>query len=139
MTNDDELTKYMMLIEQYKEQLNTLENQSSYLQAAINDYAKAKITLKNLEKADSESEILLPIGGNTFVEAKTKNTSKVLIDIGGGLITERKPDLAIKKIDKRISDLQKNIEKIENMMKQIQNEATEISYKAQQMMQEKQN
>jgi prefoldin alpha subunit len=138
MTNDDELTKYMVLIEQYKEQLNTLETQSSYLQVAINDYAKAKITLQNLEEADKESDILLPVGGNTFIEAKTKNTSNVLIDIGGGLITEKKPNEAIKKIDKRIEDLQKNIEKIEKMMQQLQNEATEVSVKAQQMIQEQQ-
>ena len=127
MPSDDELTKYMVLIEQYKEQLNTLETQSSYLQAAISDYLKAKITLQNLEKADNESEILFPIGGNTFVEAKTKNTDKVLIDIGGGLITEKTPELAIKKIDKRIDDLQKNYDKLIEMMQQIQNEATEVS------------
>lgn len=138
MTNDDELTRYMVLIEQYKEQLTTLESQTSYLQAAITDYSKAKITLENLENADKESEILFPIGGNTFVEAKTKDSLKVLIDIGGGLITERTSDMAIKKIESRIEDLQKNQEKLVEMIQKLQAEATEVSAKAQQLMAEKQ-
>ena len=138
MTNDDELTKYMVLIEQYKEQLTTLETQTSYLQAAIADYSKAKITLENLENADKESELLFPIGGNTFIEATTKNTSKVLVDIGGSLITEKTPDMAIKKIEKRIDDFQKNQEKLIEMIQKLQNEATEVSAKAQQLLGEKQ-
>ena len=138
MTNDDELTKYMVLIEQYKEQLTTLETQTSYLQAAIADYSKAKITLENLENADKESEFLFPIGGNTFVEATTKNTLKVLIDIGAGLITEKTPEMAIKKIENRIEDLQKNQEKLIEMIQKLQNEATEVSAKAQQLIGEKQ-
>ena len=69
MTKDEELTKYMALIEQYKEQMNSIETQFSYLQAAINDYNKAKITLEQLSNTESGAEILLPIGGCTFINA----------------------------------------------------------------------
>ena len=55
MTKDEELAKYMAQIEQYKEQINTLEMQNSYLQAAIADYNKAKITLEQLDKTDKNT------------------------------------------------------------------------------------
>ena len=45
MTQDEELTKYLAQIEQYKEQMNNLEMQSQYVQSAIMDYNKAKITM----------------------------------------------------------------------------------------------
>ena len=139
MTNDEELAKYMSLIEQYKEQMNTLEMQSSYVQAAITDYNKVKITLEQLGNLDKDTEILLPIGGSTFINAITKDKSKVLFDIGGGVVMEKTSDDAIKKIDKRIDDLQKTQEKLLETMQNLQNEATEISAKAQKLLAEKEN
>jgi prefoldin alpha subunit len=138
MTNDEELAKYMALIEQYKEQMNSLQTQSQYLQAAIVDYNKAKITLEQLSNSDAGTEMLLPIGGSTFINATAKNTSKVLFDIGGGIVTEKTSEDAIKKIDKRIEDLQKNQEKLMEMIQNLQTEATEVYNKAQKLLEEQQ-
>ena len=136
MTKEEELSKYMAQIEYYKEQMNALESQSQYLQAAITDYRRAKITLEQLEKTDNNSDILLPIGGSTYIDAKAKDTSKVLFDIGAGLVTEKKADEAIKKIDKRIKDLEKNQEQMNSMMQRLQNDATEVSTQAQKLYSE---
>ncbi|MGF3553868.1 MAG: prefoldin subunit alpha [Thermoplasmatota archaeon] len=136
MSKDEELTKYLALIEQYKEQMNSAEMQSSYLQAIINEYSKVKITLEQLMKIDKKSEVLLPIGGSTYIEASIINPSKVLFDIGAGLIVEKTSDNAIKKIDKRIEDLQKTQEKLYTIMQNLQKEATEVSEKAQKILNE---
>ncbi|MDH7507143.1 MAG: prefoldin subunit alpha [Candidatus Thermoplasmatota archaeon] len=136
MSKDEELTKYLALIEQYKEQMNSVEMQSSYLQAIINEYSKVKITLEQLIKIDKKSEVLLPIGGSTYIEASIINPSKVLFDIGAGLIVEKTSDNAIKKIDKRIEDLQKTQEKLYTIMQNLQKEATEVSEKAQKILNE---
>ena len=107
--------------------------------AAITDYNKVKITLEQLGNLDKDTEILLPIGGSTFINAITKDKSKVLFDIGGGVVMEKTSDDAIKKIDKRIDDLQKTQEKLLETMQNLQNEATEISAKAQKLLAEKEN
>lgn len=90
MNKDEELAKYLALIEQYKEQMNSLEMQSSYLQAAVLDYNKAKMTLENIRKTEKNQEILFPIGGSTFINASLKNPSIVLLDIGAGIVIEKK-------------------------------------------------
>jgi len=136
MTNDEELAKYMALIEQYKEQMSQLEMQSQYLQAAVADYTKAKITLEKLNSTDTGTEILLPIGGSTFINATATNTSKVLFDIGGGIVTEKNSEDAIKKIDNRIEELQKTQERLMEMIQNIQAEATETYAKAQKLLAE---
>jgi len=136
MTKEEELSRYMAQIEYYKEQMNSLDQQFQFIQAAIADYSKAKITLEELEKTGSNSEILLPIGGSTYIDAKVNNTSTVLFDIGAGLVTEKKVNESIKKIDVRINDLQKNLEKLQTMMQQMQSDATEISVKAQKLYSE---
>ena len=67
MTKDEELAKYMALIEQHKEQLGQLETQYSYVQAAINEYTKARMTIEQLSKVGDGSDILVPIGGSTLL------------------------------------------------------------------------
>jgi len=138
MTQEEELAKYMKLLEQYKEEMNQLETQSSYLQAAIADYNKAKITLEQLIDKEKNSDVLLPIGGSTFIDAKVTETSKVLFDIGGGIVAEKTTEDAIKGIDKRIEDLQKSEESLISMMQKLQLEAMEISAKAQKLYAEQQ-
>lgn len=137
MTKEEELSKYMVLIENYKEQLGSLEMQSSYLQAAIADYTKAKMTLEQLSNTDEGTDILFPIGGSTFISATAKDTAKVLFDIGGGIVAEKTSNDAIKKIDKRIESLQQTQEKLSSMAQQLQAEANEVSNKAQELLSQK--
>jgi prefoldin alpha subunit len=134
MTNDEELQRYMMLIEQYREQINQLEQQSSYIQAAIMDYSKAKITLENINGENKNDEILVPIGGNTYIHAKTTDTSKVLYNIGAGIVTEKKKQEAIKKIDEKIVELQKSQEKTAEIIQNIEIQANEVTEKAQKLI-----
>ena len=136
MTQDEELTKYLALIEQYKEQINSLDMQSQYVQSAIMDYNKAKITLENLKIKEKDKEILLPIGGSTFLSANLKDPSNVLFDIGAGIVAEKKIDDAIVQIDKRIEELQKTQEQISSVMQNLQNTSAEVSAKAQKLLAE---
>lgn len=134
MTKEDEITRNLTMIEYYKEQLNSIDMQIQYMQAAIADFYKAKMTVEQLPNASDKSDILIPIGGGTFVNGILVDHSKVLVDIGAGLVTEKSIDDAIKKIDERIKTLQENQERIMAMGQKLQNEATELSQKTQQMM-----
>lgn len=138
MTKDEELARYMAIIEQYKEQMNQLEMQGQYLQAAVADYNKAKLTIEQLNNAEKDTEILLPIGGSSFITATTKETSKVLFDIGAGIVAEKTSEDAIKRIEKRLEELQKTQERLIEAIQNLQNEAAEVSAKAQKLMQEEQ-
>ena len=127
MTNEDELQKNMTLIEYYKEQLQTLEYQFSLIQTTIADQTRAKITLEKLNGVKDESELLLPIGGGAFINAKIMNSSKTLYDVGEGIVVEKSIEDAINKIEIRIKELQQTEEKISTMAQQIQNELTNAS------------
>lgn len=133
MTKDEELQRYMIQIEQYKEQINNLEMQVNYIQSAVAEYNRAKVTVENLEKLEKETDMIVPIGGGAFLNAKPTNSSKVLVDIGAGYITEKSYDDAVKKIESRIEMLEQTQERVQSMMKQMEKEATEISQKAQKL------
>ncbi len=136
MNKDEELSRYMMIVEQCKEQLNQLETQSQYIQAVITDYHKGRLTIEQLSKLEKETEMLIPVGGGVFINTTTKKQTKILVDIGAGIVAEKTYEEAIKKIDERIQNIEKSQAKIEQMMQNIQNQAEEASEKAQKLMYE---
>ena len=137
MTKEEEMQKYMMLIEQYKEQLSSLDVQFSYLQNAIMDQTRAKTTLEHLDKTEAGVDVMIPIGGGAFIDATAKKTSKALFDIGDGVVIEKTTKDIVNKMDERIKNLQQTEEKISSMAQQVQTEINEITDKAQKLMSEK--
>jgi prefoldin alpha subunit len=136
MTQEDEITKNLSLIEYYKEQLNNLELQSQFLQAAIADYQKAKMTIQELNNVNNNTDIFVPVGSGAFIDASIKDTSKILLDIGAGYVTEKPAEEAVKKIEERIERLQENQKKLMEIVQQVQEQAIELSNKTQQLMAE---
>ena len=136
MSSEEEVSRNLSMIEYYKEQLSALDMQAQYLQAAIADYYKAKMTVENLKKQQKGAEILVPVGLGVFVTASTKDTSKILVDIGAGFVVEKNADNAMKKIDSRIESLQKNQEKLFTVAQQVQTDAQTLANKTQQMIAE---
>ena len=136
MTREEEIQEYLALIEQYKEQLDSLDVQFSVLQNTILDQTRAKMTLEHLSKTDGSAEVLLPIGGGAFINATAKKTSKVLFDIGNGIVIEKTSENVIEKIGERIKNLQQTEGKISSMTQQLQKEANEVTNKAQKLISE---
>ena len=134
MTKEDELQKYMTLIEYYKEQLKTLEYQFSLIQSTVADQTKAMITLEKLNGVKNDSELLLPIGGGAFINATLKNSSKILYDVGEGIVIEKTIEDTIKNIEIRINELHQTEKKISTMAQQIQNESSDAQNKAEMIL-----
>jgi prefoldin alpha subunit len=138
MTKEEDITKNLTLIEYYKQQLESIELQLQYLQSTLMDYQRAKMTVEQLSGVDDNSDMLIPVGGGTFVNATLKNASNVLIGVGAGLVIEKTADEAVTKLDERIKRIQENLDKMAALGQKIQCDAEELSHKTQQMMEETQ-
>ena len=136
MATEKTITQNLTLIEYYKEQLNSLDMQLQISQAALNDYTKAKLTLENLAKSTKEDDILIPIGGGTFIKGNLTDNNKILTDIGAGIVTEKPLKDALAKVDERIKLMQENRDKLINLAQRIQTEAADLSQKTQELMQQ---
>lgn len=136
MVEEKDASENIALLEAYREQLETLERQSVYIQALITEYTKARITMEQLSDIKDSIEILMPIGGGVFVPALSKDTSKVLFAEGADIVVEKPVDDAVKALNKRVEELQKNLVKLDEMAQQIQQKAQKISSTLQDMFKE---
>jgi prefoldin alpha subunit len=138
MTKEEDITKNLTMIEYYKQQLESIDAQLQYLSTVLAEYQRAKMTVEQLHAADPNTEVLIPLGGGTFINGSVKDTSHVLIGVGACLVVEKSIDSALIKLDDRIKKVQENQEKIVSIGQKIQSDAEELSEKTQKMMEEAQ-
>jgi len=138
MTAEEEINKNLAILEYYKEQLNAVDMQNQLMQAALTDYYKAKMTIEQLKKTDQKPEVLIPLGGGTFLNGCIQDSKKILVDIGAGYVTEKNLDDALIKVEERIKKLQNNQEKLITTAQKLQNESDELSKKTQKLFEESQ-
>lgn len=138
MTAEEEINKNLAILEYYREQLNAVDMQNQLMQAALTDYYKAKMTIGQLKKTDQKPEVLIPIGGGTFINGSIQDSKKILVDIGAGYVTEKTLDDALLKVEERIKKLQINQEKLITTAQKLQNESDELSKKTQRLFEESQ-
>ena len=129
-----EVSRYLALLEMYKEQIESLANQSQIIQAMIEEYNRTKITLDKISNVEDGTEVLLSVGGGTFVNANVKDTKKVVYNIGADILVEKTIEEAVKSIDERIDLLYNNLQKVVETTQKLEEAATQISEKVQEMM-----
>jgi len=129
-----EVSRYLALLEMYKEQIESLTNQSQIIQAMIEEYNRTKITLDKISNVEDGTEVLLSVGGGAFVNANVKDTKKVVYNIGADILVEKTIEEAVKSIDERIDLLYNNLQKVVETTQKLEEAATQISEKVQDMM-----
>lgn len=80
------LSVELQLLEQTAE---NMQSRLNLLNAAITDVTYAGMTLDGLEKEKQNVELLVPIGGSSYVKAKLDNVDKLIVGIGAGVSIEK--------------------------------------------------
>lgn len=100
-----DLSVEMRVLEQRADQLQSSLNM---INAMIADLNLANVTLKSLEKEKPDAELLVPIGGNSYVKAKLDNVDKVIVSIGAGVSLEKPLPETKEILKKRQEELEKS-------------------------------
>lgn len=98
------LTVEMRLLEQTAE---ALQSRANMINAVTTDLSYARMTLEGLEKESEKSELLVPIGGTSYVRARLENPDKIIVGMGAGVSVEKTREEAKEIIKKRLEDLEK--------------------------------
>lgn len=77
------------------------------INAVTTDLTYASTTLASLEKEKENAELLVPIGGTSYIRARLDNPDKIIVGIGAGVSVEKTREEAKDIIKKRLEDLEK--------------------------------
>jgi len=125
--NEAELRQAMSTLEVFRAQLESISQNQQLVQLSLEELARARETLVQYQKAKEGDELLVPIGGSSFVFAKVAANEKAIVGIGTGVSVERSLDEAIKTMEDRSSELRETMKKLGDRRMVIEEQASTLS------------
>lgn len=130
--NEQELRQAMSVLEVYRAQLQSIAENMQLIQMSLEELARARETLVKYKEAAEGSEILVPIGGNSFVLAQVASNSKAIVGIGTGISVEKSMDEAVQTMEARSNELTDSMRKLSERRGALEAQASQLSQAVQQ-------
>ena len=122
-----DFSKEIALLQQYQDHIELISQQLSILENLIMEYERAKDTIDEIGSIEKGKEILIPVGGNTFVFGILGNKAKVITGIGGNVSIEKKISSAITSLQSQIDTFRKEEENLLKIAQETQQKIDSLS------------
>ena len=106
-SRDEEVRKLSVELRYFEQTAENLQQRLSMMNAAITDLSYANMTLEGVEKEKENTELLVPIGGSSYVKVKLASTDKVIVGMGAGVSIEKTVPEAKTIIKERLEEIDK--------------------------------
>lgn len=116
---EEELRRLSVEMRYLEQTAETLQQRISMVNAAIADLSYANLTLDGIEKEKENTELLVPIGGNSYVKAKLADTDKVIVGMGAGVSVEKTLADAKVILKERLEELEKTMNAAQQQFNQV--------------------
>jgi prefoldin alpha subunit len=118
-SNDEELRKLSVELRMLEQTAEALQSRLSMINAVATDLTYANMALENLDVEKENAELLVPIGGTSYIRAKLDNPDKIIVGLGAGVSAEKTRQEAKEIIKKRLEDLGKNQQAVQQQFVQV--------------------
>jgi prefoldin alpha subunit len=116
---EEELRKLTVQLRFLEQTAETLQSRISMLNAAMTDLTYANMTLDGVEKEKKNAELLVPIGGSSYVQVKLANPDKVIVGLGAGVSAEKTLPEAKALLKERLDELEKSMQTAQQQFVQV--------------------
>ena len=117
--DEEELQKLSIEMRLLEQTAEALQSRMTMVNTAANDLLYAQATLEGLEKEAEKPEILVPIGGTSYIRARLDSLNEVIVGMGAGVSVEKTKEEAKEIIKKRLEDLDKTRKSIQQQYTQV--------------------
>ena len=117
--SEDGLRKLSVELRMLEQTAEALQSRLSMINAVATDLTYANMALENLDKEKENAELLVPIGGTSYIRAKLDNPDRIIVGLGAGVSAEKTRQEAKEIIKKRLEDLGKNQQATQQQFVQI--------------------
>ena len=116
---EEELNRLSVEMRFYEQTAETLQQRIGMINAAITDLTYANMTLEGMEKEKDDAELLVPIGGSSYVKVKLANPDKVVVGMGAGVSVEKTLPEAKEIVKERLDELEKTMASAQQQFAQV--------------------
>ena len=116
---DDELRRLSVEMRYLEQTAEALQQRISMVNGALTDLTYANLTLDGIEKEKENAELLVPIGGSSYVKVKIADTNKVIVGVGAGVSVEKTLAEAKVTLKERLDELEKTMNSAQQQFQQV--------------------
>lgn len=116
----------MIEADNYKKQIDSLSAQIQIVENKRMEIDSTIETMDSLKENRIGTEILVPIGSNSFVRTELKDNKKVIVGIGAGISVEKTIDEAKEILKLRNKELENTMNKLQSAVAEIKNKLLEL-------------
>jgi len=102
---ESDLRRGIAVLDQFREQIEALAQQQEIVRISLEEHLRAKETLTRYREAGRGTEVLVPIGANSFLVAESKDVDRAFVSIGSDLIVFDEISSQIERLDARIKSI----------------------------------
>ena len=115
----EELRKLSVEMRFLEQTAQTLQQRINMVNAAMSDLTYANMTLEGMEKEKENAELLVPIGGGSYMKMKLASPDKVVIGMGAGVSIEKTLPEAKAIVKERLDELEKTLRAAQQQFAQV--------------------
>jgi prefoldin alpha subunit len=116
---EEELNRLSMEMRYLEQTAETLQQRIGMINAAITDLSYANLTLESMEKEKENSELLVPIGGSSYIKVKLACNDKVIVGMGAGVSVEKTLPEAKAIVKERLDELERTMNSAQQQFAQV--------------------
>ncbi len=131
--SEAELRRGLAVLDQYREQLETLAQQQEIVRVSLEEHMRAKETLLRYQQAGKGAEVLMPVGANAFVVAEVKDATKAFVGVGSDVVLFDDIPKQLERLDVRIKSIGEAMAAIGQRLAELQERAESQSASVQGM------
>jgi prefoldin alpha subunit len=130
MTDEEQLRRLLMQLENGRRQLEQLGKQAQMIEAAVAELNSAVEALNALSSQKPGDELLVQIGSGAFISVALKDTQNVLVGIGANMSVEKKLPDAIQTLEARKKQLAESMGSTQKMIGELSMKVAELNAQA---------
>ncbi|MGD0588705.1 MAG: prefoldin subunit alpha [Thermoplasmata archaeon] len=131
---EEQVQEDLLRLDAYRNQLNALLQQHQILSASRQDHGRARESLEGVDRAPANVELLLPLGGETFVRGSVDRSAPVLVGVGSGIVVEMERPKVVEllaersvRIDQALRDLEGQMGSLDERIQALSNRLDAIA------------
>jgi prefoldin alpha subunit len=124
--DEEELRKLTVELRFYEQTADALQSRLNMISAVITDLTVAGVTLNTLETEKEGSELLVPVGGNSYVKARLDNPNSLIVGMGAGVSVEKTFAESKEILKKRQEELEKTRTSMQQQFVQVVDKTKEL-------------
>jgi prefoldin alpha subunit len=117
--DEEALKQFIMEIRYLEGTAETLQTRLNMIEASLADLRAAHSTLEGIRVQKVNDQVLIPIGGNTYVKAKLEDPANVITGIGAEVAMDKSVEETAERMNQQLSELEKIRTSIQQQLSQV--------------------